>query len=85
MSSFVKGEPSAFFNSEAFGLPCDYPWGMFVSPQFRPIEYKNFEYFHPTFLYESISNILVLVIMYIILRKQGEERKPTSEMTSTSL
>jgi phosphatidylglycerol:prolipoprotein diacylglycerol transferase len=48
-----------FFNSEAFGNPTDLPWKLYIPPSRRPLEYMNFEYFHPTFLYESIWNILV--------------------------
>lgn len=52
-----------FFNSEAFGSPTDLPWKLYIPLQNRPPEYANFEYFHPTFLYESIWNILVFVLL----------------------
>lgn len=48
-----------FFNSEAFGRPTDLPWKLFIPPSRRPPEYLQYEYFHPTFLYESIWNLLV--------------------------
>jgi phosphatidylglycerol:prolipoprotein diacylglycerol transferase len=48
-----------FFNSEAFGNPTDLPWKLYIPPARRPGEYLNFEYFHPTFLYESLWNLLV--------------------------
>lgn len=53
-----------FFNSEAFGLPTTNFLKLYVSPSFRPIGYENFNYFHPTFLYESIFNILLFIIIY---------------------
>jgi phosphatidylglycerol:prolipoprotein diacylglycerol transferase len=55
-----------FFNSEAFGNPTDLPWKLYIPPQSRPAEYLNYEYFHPTFLYESIWNLLVLSLLLYI-------------------
>ncbi len=71
----ILGRWGNFFNSEAFGLPTNLPWKLYIPFALRPDMYKDFEYFHPTFLYESIANILVLIIMYTILRKQGDNRK----------
>ena len=52
-----------FFNSEAFGSPTDLPWKLFIPINRRPLEYIQFDYFHPTFLYESLWNLMVLVIL----------------------
>ncbi|WP_347179074.1 prolipoprotein diacylglyceryl transferase [Roseofilum casamattae] len=52
-----------FFNSEAFGSPTDLPWKLFIPINRRPIEYIQFDYFHPTFLYESLWNLMVLGIL----------------------
>ncbi|ACK65233.1 prolipoprotein diacylglyceryl transferase [Rippkaea orientalis PCC 8801] len=52
-----------FFNSEAFGAPTNLPWKLYIPVSRRPLEYVNQEYFHPTFLYESIWNILVFIIL----------------------
>ena len=41
-----------FFNNEAFGLPTNSPWKLFIPIQNRPMEFANYEFFHPTFLYE---------------------------------
>ena len=43
-----------FFNSEAFGRPTDLPWKLYIPLERRPVGYERFEYFHPTFLYESL-------------------------------
>lgn len=59
-----------FFNSEAFGKPCDLPWKLYIPQANRPSQYFYNEYFHPTFLYESIANIFVFLILYFILRKK---------------
>jgi phosphatidylglycerol---prolipoprotein diacylglyceryl transferase len=44
-----------FFNSEAFGSRTDLPWAVYIP--------KQNDYFHPTFLYESIWNLLVFTIL----------------------
>ena len=52
-----------FFNSEAFGKPTNVPWKLYIAPQYRPLEYINYEYFHPTFLYESLWNLGVFALL----------------------
>ena len=71
----IIGRWGNFFNSEAFGLPTNLPWKLYIPYPLRPEGMKNYEYFHPTFLYESILNAFVLIILFFILKKLGEERK----------
>lgn len=52
-----------FFNSEAFGRPTNLPWKLFIPYPNRPAGYKNFEYFHPTFLYESLWDLMVFGLL----------------------
>lgn len=55
-----------FFNSEAFGKPTNLPWKLFIPPSNRPPEYLSEDYFHPTFLYESLWNLMVLgLLLYL--------------------
>ena len=59
-----------FFNSEAFGGPTDLPWKLYIAPQYRPIPYQDYEYFHPAFLYESILDIVIfLILLYLVHSK----------------
>ena len=58
-----------FFNSEAFGTPTNLPWKLFIPVSHRPLEFINYEYFHPTFLYESILDFLIFIILVVCLRK----------------
>lgn len=46
-----------FFNSEAFGAPTSLPWKLFIPLGSRPQGLGNVEYYHPTFLYESLWNL----------------------------
>jgi phosphatidylglycerol:prolipoprotein diacylglycerol transferase len=55
-----------FFNSEAFGSPTNLPWKLYIPPSNRPPQYLDYEYFHPTFLYESIWNILVFSLLLFL-------------------
>ncbi|MDJ0615679.1 MAG: prolipoprotein diacylglyceryl transferase [Calothrix sp. MO_192.B10] len=58
-----------FFNSEAFGSPTDLPWKLYIPLARRPPDLAGFEYFHPTFLYESLWNIAVFgLLMFLFLR-----------------
>lgn len=55
-----------FFNSEAFGKPTDLPWKLYIAPRYRPVESFNSEYFHPTFLYESLWNFGVFALLMFL-------------------
>lgn len=50
-------------NQEAFGQPTDLRWGVAIDLAHRPQQYAEFERFHPTFLYESIFNLLNAVLL----------------------
>jgi len=52
-----------FFNSEAFGDPTGLPWKLYIPPEHRPANLANFEYFHPTFLYESLWDLTVFALL----------------------
>lgn len=58
-----------FFNSEAFGRPTNLPWRLYIPPENRPPELINFEYFHPTFLYESLWNLMVFALLIMLFRR----------------
>lgn len=43
-----------WFNGELFGKPTTLPWALEIPQWLRPSEYRLYETFHPTFLYESL-------------------------------
>ncbi len=58
-----------FFNSEAFGRPTNVPWKLYIPLAQRPPGYTAYEYFHPTFLYESLWNLGVFALLiYLFFR-----------------
>lgn len=55
-----------YFNQEAFGRPTSLPWGIFIEPANRPYDYVSYEYFHPTFFYESIANLVLFALLMLM-------------------
>lgn len=64
----IIGRWGNFFNSEAFGLPCNNFLKLYIPLEKRPVFFANYDFFHPTFLYESLLNIFVLLSLYYILK-----------------
>jgi phosphatidylglycerol:prolipoprotein diacylglycerol transferase len=58
-----------FFNSEAFGLPTDLPWKLFIPLSKRPAPFASNEYFHPAFLYEGILDLLIFFVLLALFRR----------------
>ncbi|MEM7140550.1 MAG: prolipoprotein diacylglyceryl transferase [Actinomycetota bacterium] len=60
------GRIGNWFNQELFGGPTDLPWAVEIDPQHRPEEYALEETFHPTFAYEAVWNLgLVLFLIWV--------------------
>lgn len=57
-----------FFNEEAFGRPTELPWRLYISLVHRPEHYRQFEYFHPAFLYESLWDLAIFGTLVLWLR-----------------
>lgn len=58
-----------FFNSEAFGTPTNLPWKLYIPISQRPSQFIDYQYFHPTFLYESILDIAIFIILLLLFRR----------------
>ena len=63
-----------FFNEVAFGGPTDLPWGLYISPARRPAAFRSVERFHPTFLYESLWDLLVFALLVWWIRPRWHDR-----------
>ena len=65
------GRLGNYFNQELFGEPSSLPWGLEVEPDHYnfPADVPADTLFHPTFLYESIWNLLGVAILLLIDRR----------------
>lgn len=54
-----------YFNNELFGLPTDLPWGIPVLSENKIMGFLEYDFFHPTFLYESIGNFFLFLFLLI--------------------
>jgi len=69
------GRIGNYFNQELFGTPTGLPWGLEIDPANRPPEYAAAETFHPTFLYEILWNLVIVVPAVILLERRRALRR----------
>ncbi|MDO8592212.1 MAG: prolipoprotein diacylglyceryl transferase [bacterium] len=74
-----------YFNQELFGYPTGLPWGIPIDAAHRPWQYFNYQYFHPTFLYESIGNLVIFLILIALHANLIKKSKTTSTKFPISL
>src|SRR5215212_3916723 len=64
-----------YFNQELFGRPSNLPWAIEIAPVNRPSGFTSEATFHPTFLYESIWDVLVCLILLFVARRFADSLK----------
>jgi phosphatidylglycerol:prolipoprotein diacylglycerol transferase len=64
-----------YFNQELFGRPSSLPWAIEIAPENRPSGFASEATFHPTFLYESLWNVLVCFILLFVARRFADSLK----------
>jgi len=69
------GRIGNYFNQELFGKPTTLPWALFIDQHYRPLGYKSFHTFQPTFLYELIFD-LALAALLVWLGHHTKVRAP---------
>jgi prolipoprotein diacylglyceryl transferase len=69
------GRVGNYFNQELFGKPTTLPWALFIDQHYRPLGYKSFHTFQPTFLYELIFD-LALAALLVWLGHHARVRPP---------
>jgi prolipoprotein diacylglyceryl transferase len=62
-----------YFNQELFGGPTSLPWGLEIDPENRPTQYLDDTTFQPTFLYESLWNLLVMAVLLRVARRWRQQ------------
>jgi phosphatidylglycerol:prolipoprotein diacylglycerol transferase len=65
-----------FVNQELYGQPTELPWGIYIAPEYRVPGFEQFEHFHPTFLYESLLNLMICGVLLWIVRRFAQQLKP---------
>ncbi len=65
-----------YFNQELFGRPTDLPWALEVDPAVAErAGHAPGTTFHPTFLYESLWNALLVVVLLYVDRRRWLRRR----------
>jgi len=63
------GRIGNFLNQELYGPPTSLSWGIYIDPANRLPGYESFETFHPLFLYESMTSLLLFGVIYLLWKK----------------
>jgi prolipoprotein diacylglyceryl transferase len=69
-----------YFNQELFGTPTRLPWALEISRDHRPARYVGFSTFHPTFLYESLWDLLIVGVLLWLSAGRGGRRLRTGSL-----
>ena len=64
-----------FMNQELYGAPTNLPWKIYIEPIYRLSGFETQEYYHPLFLYESLWNLMNMVILIWLTRRFSERVK----------
>jgi phosphatidylglycerol:prolipoprotein diacylglycerol transferase len=63
------GRIGNYFNKELYGKPTSLPWAIEIPQENRLQGYENYTTFHPTFLYESILNLILFALLIYLSKK----------------
>jgi phosphatidylglycerol:prolipoprotein diacylglycerol transferase len=70
ISGLMIGRWGNYFNQELFGTPTEFAWGIPIDPINVPLDYAGETYFHPTFLYESLLDGVILIVLILLHRRR---------------
>lgn len=65
-----------FINQELYGAPTNLFWAIYIEPGNRLDQFKDIEFFHPIFLYESLWNLVSVFFLIWITRRYKEKLLP---------
>jgi phosphatidylglycerol---prolipoprotein diacylglyceryl transferase len=66
----VLGRWGNYFNQELFGQPTSSWWKIPIARINRVEGYTDFTFFHPTFFYESVLNLVLFLSLYQLTKKK---------------
>ncbi|MBI2598606.1 prolipoprotein diacylglyceryl transferase [Candidatus Curtissbacteria bacterium] len=78
------GRIGNFVNQEAFGPPTNLPWGVYIDPAHRPIQYLFQTHFHPTFFYEAILELIAFFLLIVLAKRFYSSSDPPAGGESRS-
>lgn len=67
-----------YFNQELYGTPTSLPWGIPINAINKVPGFNDYAYFHPTFFYESLGNLLIffiLISLHLWMIKKNKKEK----------
>ena len=67
-----------YFNQEAYGAPTNSFIKLYVDYSHRFIQFKNIEYYHPAFLYESILDFILFLVLFYFFKKNKNKKLKSS-------
>lgn len=59
-----------YFNQELYGRPTNLPWGIPIDVENRLAGFASSLYFHPTFFYEFLWNLVIFSVLWLLWRDQ---------------
>jgi phosphatidylglycerol---prolipoprotein diacylglyceryl transferase len=71
--------PANYINQELYGQPTQLPWGIPIETSHRLSQFADLPAstrFHPTFAYEMILNLLIVLFLWWLSRRYEEDLKP---------
>jgi phosphatidylglycerol:prolipoprotein diacylglycerol transferase len=74
--------PANYINQELYGPPTTLPWGISIDAAHRLPEFPASQFpvattrFHPTFAYEMILNLLIVLFLFWLSRRYADKLKP---------
>jgi phosphatidylglycerol:prolipoprotein diacylglycerol transferase len=61
-----------FVNQELYGAPTNLPWKIYIEPQNRLPGFIDQSYYHPLFLYESLWNFGIVIVLLWLARRKAD-------------
>lgn len=74
-----------YFNQELFGSPSSAAWSIPIAFENRPPGYELAEFFHPTFLYESLGALVLFALLWMLHTRRVEKGMRVGVITSVYL
>ncbi len=65
-----------FINQELYGAPTNLPWAVYIDEAHRLPQFADVAYYHPTFLYESILNLIGMGLLIWLGNRYFTKLKP---------